>query len=196
MRSPKNIASLSKLIPDYMGFIFWKHSSRFVSNDTPILTKSIKKTGVFVDASLEYIQKLVAHHQLQALQLHGEESPDFCKNIKNNSNLEIIKAFAVDNSFDFKVLETYESTCDYFLFDTKGELPGGNGSRFDWSLLREYPSTKPFFLSGGIGPEDQKGIASIISLNLPLYAIDINSKFESKPGLKNIEIIKQFKATL
>jgi phosphoribosylanthranilate isomerase len=82
------------------------------------------------------------------------------------------------------------------LFDSKGELHGGNGSRFDWSVLRNYPAAKPFFLSGGIGPADQGAIASIINLNLPLYALDINSKFEREPGLKNIEIIKQFKATL
>jgi len=195
MRAPDNIAALSDLAPDYMGFIFWENSKRFVNNPTPDLPASIKKTGVFVDASPAYITDMVKHHQLQAVQLHGEESPNFCQKL-NALGLEIIKAFAVDASFDFSVLEAYETVCNYFLFDTKGPLPGGNGNRFDWSVLRNYPSAKPFFLSGGIGPGDQNAIASIIKLNLPLYAIDINSQFEIEPGLKNIEIIKQFKATL
>jgi len=195
MRAPDNIAALSDLAPDYMGFIFWENSKRFVNNPTPDLPASIKKTGVFVDASPAYITDMVKHHQLQAVQLHGEESPNFCQKL-NALGLEIIKAFAVDASFDFSVLEAYETVCNYFLFDTKGPLPGGNGNRFDWSVLRNYPSAKPFFLSGGIGPGDQNAIASIINLNLPLYAIDINSQFEIEPGLKNIEIIKQFKATL
>jgi phosphoribosylanthranilate isomerase len=196
MRSPDNIASLTALSPDYMGFIFWEPSRRYVSDATPPLPDTIKKTGVFVDADSGYIMDIIAQHQLQAVQLHGAESPDFCKKIKKLSGLEIIKAFAVDASFDFSILEAYNSACDYFLFDTKGKLPGGNGSRFDWSVLQDYPSAKPFFLSGGIGPGDQSAIASIISLNLPLYAIDINSKFEREPGLKNIERIKEFKATL
>lgn len=195
MRSPENIAALSALQPDYMGFIFWEPSKRFVGEATPILPPSIKKTGVFVDASVDHITKQVALHQLQALQLHGSESPEFCQKLQF-LGVEIIKAFAVDASFDFSQLEAYESVCDYYLFDTKGPLPGGNGSRFDWSVLRDYPSAKPFFLSGGIGPGDTEAIASIISLNLPIYAVDINSQFESQPGLKNIEIIKQFKATL
>jgi phosphoribosylanthranilate isomerase len=195
MRAPDNIAALSDLAPDYMGFIFWKHSKRFVTTPTPDLPATIKKTGVFVDADPAYITATAKQHQLQALQLHGDESPDFCQKLQD-LGLEIIKAFAVDTSFDFSVLKTYETVCDYFLFDTKGRLPGGNGSRFDWSVLQYYPSTKPFFLSGGIGTGDHSAIASIINLNLPLYAIDINSQFESEPGLKNIETIKQFKATL
>lgn len=192
---PNNIMALSDLAPDYIGFIFWKHSKRFVTSTTPNLPASIKKTGVFVNAPFTYILDIAKQHQLQALQLHGEESPDFCEKLQA-TGLEVIKAFAVDSNFDFSVLSAYESFCDYFLFDSKGELPGGNGSRFDWSVLKDYKDPKPFFLSGGIGPEDQGAIASIINLNLPLYALDINSKFESEPGLKNIEIIKQFKATL
>ena len=194
MRSPENIMALSNLTPDYIGFVFWEHSRRFVSASTPNLPISIKKTGVFVDATMDYILDVAKQHQLQAIQLHGSESPNFCQKLKKE--FEIIKAFAVDTAFDFSVLNQYDSVCDYFLFDSKGELPGGNGSHFNWSILREYPSAKPFFLSGGIGPEDKSEITSIISLNLPLYAIDINSKFEIEPGLKNIELIKKFKAKL
>lgn len=195
MRSPDNILALSQLAPDYMGFIFWEYSKRFVNAPTPHLPNTIKKTGVFVNASLDYIKDIATQHQLQTLQLHGSESPDFCQKLKT-TELEIIKAFGVGSNFDFSVLKPYESVCDYFLFDTKGELPGGNGSSFEWSLLRDYPAKKPFFLSGGIGPKDQDAISSIINLNLPIYAIDINSKFEIEPGQKNIELIKQFKATL
>lgn len=196
MRSPNNILSLSSLKPDYMGFIFWEPSRRFVSQTTPQLPESITKTGVFVDAPLHYIEEIIQQHQLQALQLHGSESPEFCKKLKKQTQLELIKAFPVDSDFDFNILKAYETACDYFLFDAKGELPGGNGSQFEWSVLQSYPSKKPFFLSGGIGPGDQVAIASIISLNLPVYAIDINSKFESEIGLKDVERIRKFKATL
>ncbi len=195
MRDPQNIAALSALFPDYMGFIFWEPSKRFVSQITPALPSSIKKTGVFVDQSPDHILEIAALHQLQALQLHGKENPRDCQLLRA-TGLEIIKAFSIDHAFDFDALTPYESVCDYFLFDTKGPLPGGNGRRFDWSVLKRYPSQKPFFLSGGIGPKDHKAIASIISLNLPLYALDINSRFETVPGLKNIESIKAFKAKI
>ena len=195
MRSPENIQKLAELVPDYMGFIFWEHSKRFVSGSTPEVNEGIKKTGVFVNASLDYIKACIATHQLKAIQLHGSESPVQCSALKN-TGIEVIKAFAVSNGFDFNELQAYETTCDYFLFDTKGELPGGNGMRFDWSVLKAYPSQKPFFLSGGIGPDDSAAVASIIKLNLPLYAVDINSKFEIEPGLKNIESIKEFKERL
>ncbi|NBS19643.1 MAG: phosphoribosylanthranilate isomerase [Flavobacteriia bacterium] len=189
------MAALSALSPDYMGFIFWEPSKRFVSQITPALPSSIKKTGVFVDQSPDQILEIAALHQLQALQLHGKENPRDCQLLRA-TGLEIIKAFSIDDAFDFDALAPYESVCDYFLFDTKGLLPGGNGRRFDWSVLKRYPYQKPFFLSGGIGPEDHKAIASIISLNLPLYALDINSRFETAPGLKNIESIKAFKAKI
>ena len=144
-----------------------------------------QKNGGLCRCRFDYILDIAKQHQLQTLQLHGSESPDFCQKLKT-TELEIIKAFGVGSNFDFSVLKPYESVCDYFLFDTKGELPGGNGSSFEWSLLRDYPATKPFFLSGGIGPKDQDAISSIINLNLPIYAIDINSKFEIKPGQKTL----------
>ena len=194
MRSPDNIMALSNLNPDYIGFVFWEHSKRFVSDSTPDLPVSIKKTGVFVDATMDYILDVAKQHQLQAIQLHGSESPNFCQKLKKE--FEIIKAFPVDADFDFSVLESYEFVCDYFLFDSRGKLPGGNGRPFDWSVLKKYNAAKPFFLSGGIGTEDKSAIASIINLNLPIYAIDINSRFEIEPGLKNIEMIKQFKSIL
>ena len=195
MREPDNIAALSALQPDYMGFIFWASSSRYVSETTPVLDKSIKKTGVFVDASVDYIQSSISAHQLQAVQLHGEETPSYCQLVQN-FGVEVIKAFSVKDAFDFSMLEAYENSCDFFLFDTKGALPGGNGYTFDWSLLKEYPSQKPFFLSGGIGLENIQEIKELLNTDLPLHAIDVNSKFEVAPGLKKIEELTQFKNEL
>ena len=195
MREPNNIAALSDLQPDYMGFIFWAPSSRYVNETTPKLDQRIKKTGVFVDASVDYIQSSISTHQLQAVQLHGKETPNYCQLIQG-FGVEVIKAFSVKNVFDFSALEAYESSCDFFLFDTKGALPGGNGYTFDWSLLKEYPSQKPFFLSGGIGLENTQEIKELLNTDLPLFAIDVNSKFELAPGLKKIEELKQFKKEL
>ena len=195
MREPNNIAALSDLQPDYMGFIFWAPSSRYVNEATPKLDKSIKKTGVFVDASVDYIQSSISAHQLQAVQLHGEETPNYCQLIRD-FGVEVIKAFSVKNTFDFSTLKAYEHSCDFFLFDTKGALPGGNGYTFDWSLLKQYSSQKPFFLSGGIGLENTQEIKELLNTDLPLYAIDVNSKFEVAPGLKKIEELKQFKKEL
>lgn len=195
MREPDNIESLSRLKPNYMGFIFWAPSSRYVHDITPELDKQIKKTGVFVDASIDYIQSCISTHQLQAVQLHGEETPNYCQLIQS-FGVEVIKAFSVKDTFDFAFLDNYENSCEFFLFDTKGALPGGNGYTFDWSILSNYSSTKPFFLSGGIGLENTQEIKDLLNTDLPLYAIDVNSKFESAPGIKKIEDLTQFKNEL
>jgi len=195
MRSHENILALSDLKPDYMGFIFWKPSKRFVSTTTPTLPSNIKKTGVFVDETFDEIKSLIETHRLQAVQLHGKENPIFCDRLKD-LNVEIIKVFSIKKDFDFSTLAPYENVCDYFLFDTKGELPGGNGYAFDWEMLKSYPSSKPFFLSGGIGMDQLADLEDIFKLNLPLYAIDVNSKFESEAGMKKIELLKDFKIAL
>ena len=195
MRTHENIEALAALNPDYMGFIFWAPSSRFVNKTTPLLPKKIKKTGVFVDATIDYIETIIKEHDLQAVQLHGKEAPEFCAYIKT-LDVEIIKVFSMKEAFDFKSLEPYETACDFYLFDTKGELPGGNGYGFDWSILKNYPSAKPFFLSGGIGKEEVSQILELRNTDLPLYAIDVNSKFESAPGVKKIDELEQFKNEL
>ena len=195
MRDIENISALSDLKPEYMGFIFWASSSRYVSDSTPELNKKIKKTGVFVDASIDYINDKIITHHLQAVQLHGSETPDYCKLIKN-FEVEVIKAFSVKDHFDFSILTPYEEKCDFFLFDTKGSLPGGNGYTFNWSILNDYSSQKPFFLSGGIGIENMQEIRELLNTSLPLYAIDVNSKFEISPGSKKIEAIIKFKNEL
>jgi len=195
MKYPDNMLEVGSLLPDYMGFIFWPKSARYFEGELPELPKSIKKTGVFVNESIPIIEAKITKYNLQAVQLHGQESVEFCSELKSKFgiSIEIIKVFSADENFDFSILKSYESVCDYFLFDTKGKLPGGNGTTFDWKILEKYPSTKPFFLSGGIGIAELDSIKEISKTNLPLYAIDINSKFEIEPGLKNIERLKDLK---
>ncbi|SDX09313.1 phosphoribosylanthranilate isomerase [Flavobacterium degerlachei] len=190
MKYPDNILEVASLLPDYMGFIFWEKSARYFDGVIPKLPKSIKKTGVFVNETIDIILDKVALHNLQAVQLHGNESVEFCEELKSKlaKEVEIIKVFSIIDSFDFDILKPFESLCDYFLFDTQGKLPGGNGTTFDWKVLANYPSSKPFFLSGGIGLEEMDAVNEIIKTNLPIYAIDVNSKFEIEPGLKNIEL--------
>ena len=196
LKFESNILGLSKLEPDYMGFIFWEKSKRLVIGSTPNLSQTkIKKTGVFVNADFEKIRDKVRVHKLEAIQLHGLESPEFCEKIKN-LGVEIIKAFSIDENFTFNILEKYELCSDYFLFDAKGKSPGGNGISFDWEILRNYKYEKKFFLSGGIGIESINAIKKIKNLSLPLFCVDINSRFELNPGEKNIELIKSFKNSL
>ena len=196
LKFESNILDLSKLEPDYMGFIFWEKSKRLVIGSTPNLSQTkIKKTGVFVNADFEKIKDKVRVHKLEAIQLHGIESPEFCKKIKN-LGVEVIKAFSIDENFNFNILEKYELYSDYFLFDTKGKSPGGNGISFNWEILRNYKYEKKFFLSGGIGIESISAIKKIKNLSLPLFCVDINSRFELNPGEKNIELIKSFKNSL
>ena len=196
MKYPDNILEVGSLLPDYMGFIFWEKSARFFDGYIPNLPQSIKKVGVFVNETVENIVEKVQKHDLQAVQLHGKESVEFCLNLKTEFQnlklvqIEIIKVFSVADDFDFSVLAPFEAVCDYFLFDTKGKLPGGNGTTFDWKVLENYPSTKPFFLSGGIGIEEMDAVNAILKTNLPVYAIDVNSKFEIEPGLKNVQLCK------
>ena len=196
LKFESNILGLSKLEPDYMGFVFWEKSKRLVIGSTPNLSQTkIKKTGVFVNADFEKIKDKVRVHKLEAIQLHGLESPEFCEKIKD-LGVEIIKAFSIDENFNFNVLEKYELCSDYFLFDTKGKSPGGNGISFDWEILRNYKYEKKFFLSGGISIESINAIKKIKKLSLPLFCVDINSRFELNPGKKNIELIKSFKYSL
>lgn len=215
----QNPVEVAQLQPDYLGFIFWEPSSRYFEVAIPQLPQSIKKVGVFVDAPLDEVLEKVNHYGLDAVQLHGKESPEFCKTLKDNflpfraqsrkkkvvprdevstpldlTNLEIIKVFSIKDDFDFSVLKDFENVCDYFLFDTKGKLPGGNGYTFDWSVLEHYPSTKPFFLSGGIGLDSVEKLKEFMNSPASRYcfALDVNSKFEIEPGLKNITSLKKF----
>jgi phosphoribosylanthranilate isomerase len=190
MKYPDNILEISQLLPDYMGFIFWKKSTRYFDGIIPKIPKSIKKVGVFVDADFEEIAEKIKIHDLQAVQLHGHETVAFCKKVKS-LQVEVIKVFSADDAFDFSIVQNFENVCDYFLFDTKGKLPGGNGTTFNWKILEKYSSKKPFFLSGGIGINEIKELEKIKELNLPIHAIDVNSKFEIEPGLKNVNACRE-----
>ncbi|MCM4164111.1 MULTISPECIES: phosphoribosylanthranilate isomerase [unclassified Arenibacter] len=200
-----NTLEVAALQPDYLGFIFWEPSKRFFEGIIPELPATIKKVGVFVDATLDEILEKVNRYGLGAVQLHGKESPEFCSDLKKIihdrskatgiMDLEIIKVFSVKEDFDFNILAPYENVCDFFLFDTKGKLPGGNGYTFNWEVLKNYPSNKPYFLSGGIGVEEIEKIREFQQRPESTYchAIDVNSKFESEPGLKDIKKLKEFK---
>ncbi|MFT4831505.1 MAG: phosphoribosylanthranilate isomerase [Psychroserpens sp.] len=200
MKYAENMETVAHLGPDYLGFIFWEPSKRFFTGDLGILPSNIKKVGVFVDATIDEIIQKVLEFGLQAVQLHGKESPKFCKDLKEFhttrqlGTLEIIKVFSIKDDFDFSILSGYEAVCDYYLFDTKGKLPGGNGYTFSWEVLKNYPSTKPFFLSGGIGLEEVDKISTFLQApeSQFCYAVDVNSKFELEPGVKQIEKLKTF----
>lgn len=188
-----NVQEVAALHPDYLGFIFWEPSKRFFDGSIPGFPADIKKVGVFVDATLEEVLSKIKEYDLRAVQLHGKESPGFCKELKKHA-VDIIKVFSIHDNFDFGTLEPYENTCDYYLFDTKGKLPGGNGYKFDWRVLKNYPSTKPFFLSGGIGLDEVGQIIEFLKGPESEYchAIDVNSRFELEPGLKDIGKLKEF----
>ncbi len=193
MKYQENILDVAALSPDYMGFIFYENSPRSIDTSLPEIPKSIKKVGVFVNESLENVKKKAAQYNLNTVQLHGREAPEFCGKLKNEG-LEIIKVFSIRNEFDFSRLSAYEPFIDFFLFDTKGQNPGGNGFCFDWNVLRDYDANKPYFLSGGIGVEQLESLKKFKNSTAAkqCHAIDINSKFELKPGLKDDIKLKDF----
>lgn len=197
MKYPKNIQEIAALQPDYLGFIFYDKSPRFMQNKMPALQGSIAKVGVFVDATLPEIEAKARQHSLEFIQLHGDESPDFCRSVQQ-LKLKVLKSFNIDNQFNFKILEEYKNYCDCFLFDTKGQQYGGNGTAFDWKLLAQYHLLKPYFLSGGIGPESISDLKVFLSTAAAQYchAIDLNSRFETQPGQKNSETLKTFLKTI
>ena len=192
-----NIEEVTILQPDYLGFIFYDKSPRFFEGKIPNLPERISKVGVFVNASAEYILEKTETHQLDIIQLHGEETTLFCKELrKTQIKKEVWKVFSIKDSFDFSQLADYENIVDKFKFDTKGKEKVGNGYTFDWSLLKGYNLTKPFILSGGIGLDELPDLKKIITSGLPIHAIDVNSKFEISPGLKNTTDLKILKDEL
>jgi phosphoribosylanthranilate isomerase len=194
-----NTANVAALQPDYLGFIFWKNSKRNFEGTSDAIPHNIKKVGVFVDASIDEISEKVQAYDLLAVQLHGHESPEFCKTLKEEvKNIQIIKVFSIKDTFDFEVLQPYEEAADFYLFDTKGKLPGGNGYTFNWDILKKYPSKKPYFLSGGIGLEEVEQLKEFLKIPASKYchAIDVNSKFEIEPGLKDINLLQALKKKL
>lgn len=194
MRDAENIREVeqlftlhSSLLTPWMGFIFWSKSSRYVSEKPDYLPTKCKRVGVFVDEDIEVVKKIAQDYALDYIQLHGNETPDYCALLKSH---KLIKAFNIATAEDFEQTKPYENLVDYFLFDTKGKSVGGNGTKFDWAVLADYQGTTPFLLSGGIGPDDAE---SIRRFHHPqLAGIDLNSKFEDAPALKNIQKLKTF----
>lgn len=264
MKYEENIEAIAKLQPDYLGFIFYPKSKRNFQGTIPKISENIKKVGVFVDADIDFVVEKVKKHRFSAIQLHGEESPEYCKKLRNRFRettgrpqrfskplgsdkdlpgrkeesvvakveesspkpdhsaqdksvevpvlsrievsctepvevsrtepVEVWKVFSIKDSFDFKELTSYEGIADRFLFDTKGKEKGGNGYTFDWNVLKDYPSQTPFILSGGIGLDEIESLKTFLKQpeSQSLYAIDINSKFEDEPGLKNFKKVEEF----
>jgi phosphoribosylanthranilate isomerase len=188
----ENMLEVAALGPDYMGFIFYPPSQRDVSEKIEHLSFSdipaeIKKVAVLVDMPLQQAIRLVEKYGFDLVQLHGNESPGYCLEMKRHTM--VIKVFRIMDRLPDN-LGLYEDCCNYFLFDTKADKPGGTGLTFDHSVLKNYHLDILFFLGGGIGPEHAD---ELLSLGHPmLYAIDINSRFEIKPGIKNITLLKEF----
>lgn len=185
MRAPANIEAVADMQPRFMGFIFYKNSPRFVGDQFKIpenFPVSIKRVGVFVNEIFAVVLDRVQKHKLDFVQLHGDETPAYVKNLKVNG-VGVIKVFRVDADFDFLTIKEFEAVSDFFLFDTKGKQYGGNAIKFDWGLLQQYTGTVPFFLSGGISADD---IHTLAEFKHPQwYGVDVNSGVEIEPGLKD-----------
>ena len=190
MRDADNIRAVSELGIDWMGFIFWAPSSRYVSEKPSFLPTRQKRVGVFVDARIEEVKSKADEYALDLIQLHGSESPAFCERLKANSRQQLIKAFNIATQEDLEQTIPYEGLVDYFLFDTKAKMVGGNGTQFDWSVLSAYQGNTPFLLSGGIGPDDAEKVRNFH--HPQLAGIDLNSRFELSPAFKDLEKLKQF----
>ena len=192
MKYPENIQEVADLYPDYLGFIFYKASKRYVLDENQkrfsdfIFSSAlpIQKVGVFVNEEIKSIIRIATEYDMNILQLHGDESPEYCENLRL-LGFTIIKAFGIHESFDFASLNEYADVCDYYLFDTKTSDYGGSGNHFDWNLLKQYDNSKPIFLSGGLAIQDIPTIHDLVK-DLNIHALDFNSKLEIDFGLKDV----------
>jgi phosphoribosylanthranilate isomerase len=191
LRDPDNIKAVEALAPGYMGFICYEKSPRFIGtmddDELVNISTDISKVGVFVDEDADSISKLIYKYKFDAIQLHGNESPAFCDMFKHE--VQVIKAFGIDEDFDFTKPDAYKNNVDFFLFDTKTPVHGGSGQTFDWDILDKYKLDVPFFLSGGLSPDNLNEMKNI--KHPAFYGVDLNSKFEVSPGLKNIDKLTQ-----
>lgn len=196
LREAGNIEAVAALKPDFMGFIWYSQSPRYVyrlpEKVLNALPENIIKTAVFVNENMDVIKAMIKQFDFNAVQLHGDESPAFCEELREQ--VQVLKAFGMDEHFDFDKLRDYAGKVDYFLFDTKTEKYGGSGKIFNWELLNEYKLDVPFILSGGISLEHLEEIKKI--KHPALYGVDLNSRFEMAPGLKSIEKLKKAFALL
>lgn len=198
MKHPENMHNVAAAEPDMLGFIFYDGTPRYMADhltpdDLKTLSPKIIKTGVFVNESVDKILRTVEHYGLNAVQLHGDESPELCK-IISHTGFPVFKAFRISDDFSFESTEAYALSCRFFIFDAFGKKYGGNGTQFNWEKLKTYDGQTPFLLSGGIEPGDAENLKRVKHPHLAGF--DINSKFESEPGLKDIEAVKSFITTL
>ena len=197
MREPDNIRAVEALGIDMIGFIFWPRSSRYVSSRPAYLPAACKRVGVFVDADIDDVCRIADDYALDYLQLHGHESPDYLRRLRSLCGASrLIKAFNIATPDDLAATNAYAGLADLFLFDTKGPSVGGNGQKFDWSVLAAYNGATPFLLSGGIAPDDAPRLRQSFALDgFPVetcLGIDLNSRFELSPALKDVAALKQF----
>ena len=211
MRDGENIRQVSKLGVDYIGMIFWEKSPRNVTmtpthagiipDTTQLVTdketpSSYQRVGVFVDEMAQNIIMRVVNFKLDVIQLHGHEEPTFIRNLRSTivpdlrPSIQIWKAISIADRESLEKYKPYEDCVDAFVFDTKCTCVGGSGQQFDWSVLDNYDGEKPFLLSGGIGPDDVDRIRHF--KHPKMMGIDLNSRFETEPGMKNVELLKQF----
>ncbi len=196
MRHADNIRQVEALGPDWMGLIFWPRSSRYVDRRPDYLPTRARRVGVFVDQPADEIVRIARDYRLDAIQLHGHETPaDLCRlrtalDADLGTAPALIKAFSIATADDLERTADYDGTADYLLFDTKTPLAGGSGRQFDWRVLDAYHGTTPFLLSGGIGPDDTGRLAAFHHPRC--IGIDLNSRFELEPGLKDVEKLKTF----
>ena len=189
MREPDNIRDVEALHPDMMGFICWEKSPRYVAAVPSYLPKC-QRVCVFVNPSINYALQMADSFKADYLQLHGSETPDFCQELKQATGLKIIKAISIANSADIEKSKKYQGIADIMLLDTKCATVGGSGVKFDWSVIENYDGATPFMLSGGITPGDAEAILSIAH---PMFAgVDLNSRFESAPAVKDVLKLKEF----
>lgn len=193
MLYPENISEVTQLSIDMIGLIFYGKSPRYAGmlhpDNLSVIPRHIDKVGVFVDETLENILMIAGRFDLQIIQLHGNESPELCGRLRSYK-YKVVKVFSISDRIDNDKILQYENYCDYILFDTKTSQHGGSGKQFDWTILSTYNCSIPYFLSGGIGPDDMKIIRQLSSGKL--YAVDLNSRFEIKPGLKDINKLAEF----
>lgn len=193
MREGCNIRSVEALRPDWMGFICWPKSSRYV-DVTPDYLPQCERIGVFVDADMPFIQQKVMQLGLTRIQLHGDETADFCHAVHEQTQLPITKAISVHDASDVKRASQYEGIVTHLLFDTKCKCVGGSGEQFDWDVLQNYDGSTPFLLAGGIGPDDAERVRKFS--HPQFVGIDLNSCFEDAPALKNVDKLGKFLNTL
>ncbi|MEB2777066.1 phosphoribosylanthranilate isomerase [Algoriphagus sp. D3-2-R+10] len=196
MRNPDNIQNLIQEVnPDWMGLIFYSKSPRYVSIDfaAEIQLAEVPKVGVFVNESIEFILSKIDEFKLAAIQLHGDESPEYVRELKLKTGKKLWKVISVGETINWETLRDYVGLVEYFLFDTAAAVHGGSGRKFNWQVLENYPFEKGFILSGGLDEESSSEVISLADKIPQLVGVDLNSKFEDAPGLKNIEKLKSFK---